>query len=160
MEKSSLNAIIAKISDKDTFNFFTDEGLLPNYSFPEAGVTLRSIILKKKAKADQHGKYKSTIFEYERPAATAISELAPANRFYAEGRMVTVDQIDMALSTIEEVAVLQRVFASRTGSDRRRHAMLSAVSQSALEGRRAEEADGPDAAGSGHHLRPRQPHRR
>jgi DEAD/DEAH box helicase domain-containing protein len=102
MEKSSLNAIIAKISDKDTFNFFTDEGLLPNYSFPEAGVTLRSIILKKKAKADEHGKYKSTIFEYERPAATAISELAPANRFYAEGRMVTVDQIDMALSTIEE----------------------------------------------------------
>ena len=52
MEKSSLNAIIAKINDKDTFNFFTDEGLLPNYSFPEAGVTLRSIILKKKAKAD------------------------------------------------------------------------------------------------------------
>lgn len=102
MEKSSLNAIIAKIGDKDTFNFFTDEGLLPNYSFPEAGVTLRSIILKKKAKADEHGKYKSTIFEYERPAATAISELAPANHFYAEGRMVTVDQIDMALSTIEE----------------------------------------------------------
>jgi DEAD/DEAH box helicase domain-containing protein len=102
MEKASLNAIIAKISEKDTFNFFTDEGLLPNYSFPEAGVTLRSIILKKKANADQHGKYKSTIFEYERPAATAISELAPANRFYAEGRMVTVDQIDMALSTIEE----------------------------------------------------------
>lgn len=102
MEKSSLNAIIAKISDKDTFNFFTDEGLLPNYSFPEAGVTLRSIILKKLAKAGAHGKYKSTVFEYERPAATAISELAPANRFYAEGRMVTIDQIDMALSTIEE----------------------------------------------------------
>jgi DEAD/DEAH box helicase domain-containing protein len=102
MEKSSLNAIIAKISDKETFNFFTDEGLLPNYSFPEAGVTLRSIILKKKTKADEHGKYKTTIYEYERPAATAISELAPANRFYAEGRMVTVDQIDMALSTVEE----------------------------------------------------------
>ena len=65
-------------------------------------MTLRSIILKKKAKADQHGRYKSTVFEYERPAATAISELAPANRFYAEGRMVTIDQIDMALSTIEE----------------------------------------------------------
>lgn len=102
MEKASLNAIIAKISDKDTFNFFTDEGLLPNYSFPEAGVTLRSIILKKKAKADAHGKYKTTVYEYERPAATAISELAPANRFYAEGRMVTIDQIDMALSTVEE----------------------------------------------------------
>ncbi len=102
MEKSSLNAIIAKIGDKDTFNFFTDEGLLPNYSFPEGGVMLRSIILKRKAKDDGHGRYKSTVFEYERPAATAISELAPANRFYAEGRMVTIDQIDMALSTIEE----------------------------------------------------------
>lgn len=100
-EKSSLNAIIAKLSDKDTFNFFTDEGLLPNYSFPEAGVTLRSIILRKKAKADEHGKFRSEILEYERPAATAISELAPANRFYAEGRRVTVDQIDMSLSTVE-----------------------------------------------------------
>jgi DEAD/DEAH box helicase domain-containing protein len=102
MEKSSLNAIIGKINDKDTFNFFTDEGLLPNYSFPEAGVTLRSIILKRKAKADDQGKFKTQIFEYERPAATAISELAPANRFYAEGRMVTIDQIDMSLSSIEE----------------------------------------------------------
>lgn len=101
-EKDSLNAIISKINEKDTFNFFTDEGLLPNYSFPEAGVLLRSIILRKKAAADQHGRFRSQVFEYERPAATAISELAPANSFYAEGRLVEIDQIDMSLSPIEE----------------------------------------------------------
>ena len=102
MEKSSLHSIIRAIKDKNTFNFFTDEGLLPNYAFPEAEIILRSIIYRKKAKPDQHGQYDTKIFEYERPAASAIHELAPDNRFYAEGRAVQVDQINMNLSEIEE----------------------------------------------------------
>ena len=102
MEKSALNAIARKIVDKDTFNFFTDEGLLPNYAFPEAGIILRSIIWRKKQNVDGAGSYKSFNFEYERPAARAIHELAPTNSFYAGGRKVTIDQIDMNLSTIEE----------------------------------------------------------
>ena len=102
MEKSSLHSIIKSIKDKNTFNFLTDEGLLPNYAFPEAGIVLRSIIYRKKTKPDKHGKYETKIFEYERPAATAILELAPENRFYAEGRVVTIDQINMNLSEIEE----------------------------------------------------------
>lgn len=102
MEKSSLHSIIRAIKDKNTFNFFTDEGLLPNYAFPEAGIILRSIIYRKKSKPDQHGRYDTRIFEYERPAASAIPELAPDNRFYAEGRVVQIDQINMHLSEIEE----------------------------------------------------------
>ncbi|MGC8490209.1 MAG: DEAD/DEAH box helicase [Syntrophobacteraceae bacterium] len=102
LEKSSINSIIKSIVDKDTFNFFTDEGLLPNYAFPQAGVILRSVIYRKRKNADGQGNYKTVAFEYERPAASAIVELAPANRFYAEGRKVTVDQIDMATSEMEE----------------------------------------------------------
>ena len=100
-EKSALNQIIKDINDKETFNFFTDEGLLPNYAFPEAGVVLRSIIYRLKKKVDQFGKHETKSFEYERSGERAISELAPSNRFYAEGRRVVIDQINMALSDIE-----------------------------------------------------------
>jgi DEAD/DEAH box helicase domain-containing protein len=101
-EKSSLGSIAQSIVSKDTFNFFTDEGLLPNYAFPEAGILLRSVILRKKKKQDGRGKYKADTYEYERPAVSAIHELAPSNEFYAEGRKVGIDQIDMRLSEIEE----------------------------------------------------------
>lgn len=101
-DKSSLNDIIKIISDKDTFNFFTDEGLLPNYAFPEAGILLRSVIYRKKKIPDDHGKYDTRIYEYQRPAATAIHELAPANTFYAEGRKVTIDRVNVELSQPED----------------------------------------------------------
>ena len=51
IEKSALQALVKNISDRDTFNFFTDEGLLPNYAFPEAGVMLHSLIYGKKRKS-------------------------------------------------------------------------------------------------------------
>jgi DEAD/DEAH box helicase domain-containing protein len=34
-EKYALQSLAENINDRDTFNFFTDEGLLPNYAFPE-----------------------------------------------------------------------------------------------------------------------------
>jgi len=101
MEKSALNKIINHIGDRDTFNFFTDEGLLPNYAFPEAGVLLRSIIFSKKAVPDKQGKYNTRVFEYERSASTALHELAPANTFYAEKRKVKIDRINLDLSETE-----------------------------------------------------------
>jgi len=101
-EKSALNKIIGTITSKQTFNFFTDEGLLPNYAFPEAGVLLRSIIYRKKKVPDKHGKYETQIFEYERSAGTAIHELAPANSFYAEKRKVQIDRVNLELSETEE----------------------------------------------------------
>ncbi|MBU0708123.1 DUF1998 domain-containing protein, partial [Patescibacteria group bacterium] len=88
--------------DRDTFNFFTDEGLIPNYAFPEAGVILRSVIYRKK-QAVQEGErnYDTWVYEYERSAVSAIAELAPENQFYAGGRKVKVDQIDMTVSDVE-----------------------------------------------------------
>ncbi len=101
-DKASLNGIIHSINEKDTFNFFTDEGLLPNYAFPEAGILLRSIIYRKRNVTDQYGKYDTRVYEYQRPAATAIHELAPANMFYADGRKVTIDRINIELSQPED----------------------------------------------------------
>lgn len=102
IEKSALQALIKSISDRDTFNFFTDEGLLPNYAFPEAGVMLNSLIYRKKQKIQEgESSYDSWNYEYERPAISALQELAPANTFYAEGRKVKIDQVDMTISEVQ-----------------------------------------------------------
>ena len=101
-EKSALQALVTLIGDKHTLNFMTDEGLIPNYAFPEAGVTLRSFIWRRKKKMDEEkGAYDSFVYEYERPAVTAISELAPDNHFFAEGRRVRIDQVGLDVSEIE-----------------------------------------------------------
>jgi len=102
-EMAGLRSVLKAMEKRETLEFFTNEGLLPNYAFPESGVLLKSIIYRRKEKvegADGAG-YESFTFEYERPGSSAISELAPNNRFYAGGRKVTIDQIDMQLSEIE-----------------------------------------------------------
>jgi DEAD/DEAH box helicase domain-containing protein len=101
-EKSALQKLASLINGRDTFNFFTDEGFIPNYAFPEAGVQLRSIIYRKKQKRQEgEGAYSTWVYEYERPASSAIKELAPANHFYAGKRKVRVDQVDLSVSEVE-----------------------------------------------------------
>lgn len=101
-EKTALNHVIAEINQKNVLNFFTDAGLLPNYAFPESGVQLKSIIYRKNEKAsDSEKKYEIRTYEYERPAASAIHELAPSNVFYAQGRKLLIDQVNVDLSKAE-----------------------------------------------------------
>jgi DEAD/DEAH box helicase domain-containing protein len=101
--RDGIHEMLKQINGKLTLNFFTDEGLLPNYAFPEEGVELRSIILKKreKPKADE-GNYQAITFEYVRPAASAITELAPGNVFYVEGRRLKIDQVVVNESTLQK----------------------------------------------------------
>ena len=109
-ERAGLLKLLAGLGDRDTFNFLTDEGLLPNYAFPEEGVTLRSVIMRTRqlAAGDRRGGQAgqsspdADIFEYMRPAAAALSELAPANAFYAGGNHVRIDRIDLNVSEIEQ----------------------------------------------------------
>jgi len=103
-ELDGLKSISLRIKRKKTFEFFADEGLLPNYAFPQSGVVLKSVIYRKKeTAADSNGKrYDTYSYEYERAGSSAISELAPNNSFYAGGRKVVIDQIDMSLSKVEK----------------------------------------------------------
>jgi len=101
VERKAIDDMIRQLNDKHTFNFFTDEGLLPNYAFPEAGVSLRSVIYRKKSKEDGQGKYDTWTHEYERPAGSAIQELAPGNAFYVDGRKLLIDQVDLNVSNKE-----------------------------------------------------------
>jgi DEAD/DEAH box helicase domain-containing protein len=93
-DRTALSRLIGSIEGKATLNVLTDEGLLPNYAFPEQGVLLRSIIVRE-AKSGSAALDPQT-FEYERPGSTAITELAPNNTFYAEGRRVVINQVDVS----------------------------------------------------------------
>lgn len=108
IELNALQSLASRINSKDTLQFFTDEGLIPNYAFPEQGVLLRSVIYR--SKKDNEASVKAAgvtaeserwMYEYERPAAAALSELAPLNMFYAGGRRVQITRIDMRVSKKE-----------------------------------------------------------
>ena len=102
-EKAALVSLKRNLNDRPLLSFFTDEGLIPNYAFPEAGVSLKSIIWRRvQESADSEGnKYESWDYAFERPARSAIVEFAPRARFYAGGRHVQVNQVDVKGSKIE-----------------------------------------------------------
>ena len=85
------------INQVQVLQFLTDRGLLPNYAFPEEGVKLKSIIVKSREANDARSDADADLIirEYQRPASSALSEFAPDQTFYAEGREVTIDRIDL-----------------------------------------------------------------
>lgn len=100
-ERHALQGLRRRTNDRHIFNFFTDEGILPNYAFPEEGVTLQSVVIRRLSRAereeDGHTKsYQKMSYEMQRPAQSALSELAPLNHFYAVGRSVQIDQVDLS----------------------------------------------------------------
>jgi len=100
-EQAALLNVVKEINKKDIFNFLSDEGLLPNYAFPESGIVLKAILYRKdddeddKNKEQAKRKYKKSVYEYSRSASAAISEFAPNNSFYVDGRKLTIDQVDL-----------------------------------------------------------------
>jgi len=60
-ERAAMNEIVRSINERNVLNFFTDEGLLPNYAFPEAGVVLRSVIYRRNSKAEDDERKYTTI---------------------------------------------------------------------------------------------------
>ena len=97
-EKRALERLFRELGEMPLFNLLTDEGLVPNYAFPESGVTLRSVIYRK----GEDGAPESDVYKYERAAASALRELAPESVFYAGGRKARIEQVDMTLSEVEE----------------------------------------------------------
>lgn len=101
--RKGLRAVYRKINGRDTFNFLTDEGLVPNYAFPEAGVKLRSVILTRPEaqRGESDRETRAITHEYERPAAMALGEFAPENRFYARAHQVRITRVDTRVSELE-----------------------------------------------------------
>jgi len=101
-EQAAYEKLAKGIEEERTLEFLTNEGLLPNYAFPEAPVRLRSVIWRKKTKAESpDGGFVTKAYDYTRPPVAALSDLAPAAQFYAGGRRVEIDQIDVETADIE-----------------------------------------------------------
>jgi DEAD/DEAH box helicase domain-containing protein len=105
-EMRLLGSMISQIQEQYPLNLFTDEGILPNYAFPETGVRFNSLIYGIEEEDENGQVYQTTeAREYIRGAGPALRELAPFNTFYAESRKVVVDQVDTGgrlNSSIEE----------------------------------------------------------
>jgi DEAD/DEAH box helicase domain-containing protein len=104
MEKSAFVRVVQNISNKDVFNFFSDEGLLPNYAFPESGIILKAVLYRKEEgdQEDKEWKQEKMVYEYTRSAASAISEFAPLNTFYVDGRKLKINRVDLTTAQIEK----------------------------------------------------------
>lgn len=101
-EVAALGRVVKDINEKNTFEFMSDQGLLPNYAFPEAGIVLKAILYR--AETSEEGekmKGEKFTYEYSRSASSAISEFAPLNSFYAGGKKLNIDQVDINTTRIE-----------------------------------------------------------
>lgn len=98
-EEKGLEQMKRELRRKNVYNFLSDEGLLPNYAFPEEGVVLKAILsrFEKKEEPGKKGKEdeQRLVYEYRRRAQTALSEFAPECSFYASGHKLRIDQIDI-----------------------------------------------------------------
>lgn len=95
-ELSGVNRLKMSILKRETLNFLTDEGLLPNYAFPEEGTTLKSVIFRRSSDPNGAQPFESDTYEYSRPAHSAISELAPNSVFYASNHKVSISRVETA----------------------------------------------------------------
>jgi len=82
-EAKNLSGIAHSIRKRNTLEFLTNIGALPNYAFPETGVTLLAKVLGNQAEGSNKAPL-SKDFEIVRGASQAIKELAPDNFFYSQ----------------------------------------------------------------------------
>lgn len=103
-ELRAYNSLRKELDNRQLLAMLTDEGFLPNYAFPEAGVTLKSVLWRKLPGRDGGPNRSEELppLSYERPANMAIRELVPDRQFYAQGRRVRVDQVDPTLNKSEK----------------------------------------------------------
>lgn len=96
-----LGGMLAEWNRTYPYNVWTDASVLPNYAFPEPGVRLRATIKRREPnEGGDEGDDEEWTTRYDtetwvRPAASALTELAPENTFYAAGLEIDVDEIDL-----------------------------------------------------------------
>ena len=91
-ERAGLGQRIQQLNNQQLLEAMTNAGLLPNYAFPEEGVSLTTIIHGKRRTGEE---YTVPVHRYSRPAHAALAEFAPRNTFFAHKSKVQVDQIDL-----------------------------------------------------------------
>ncbi|MFE9661423.1 DEAD/DEAH box helicase [Streptomyces sp. NPDC005955] len=106
---------LQQLAQSDAQGFLVEHGLLPNYTLVEDGVRLEAMLSYKEPArptrtadrradaADQpKAKWSSDPRVYDRPAESALTELAPGNAYYVRGYRHTVDGFDLGPSPTGE----------------------------------------------------------
>ena len=92
-EKRSLWQLKKSIEKRQVIEHLTNVGILPNYAFPETGVTLNAHVYGFKPEgAEQEPENKS--FEIVRSASSALKEFAPDNFFYSQGNRLEISGLN------------------------------------------------------------------
>jgi DEAD/DEAH box helicase domain-containing protein len=92
-EKRALWQLKKSIEKRQVIEHLTNVGVLPNYAFPETGVTLNAHVYGFKPEgAEQEPESKS--FEIVRSAASALKEFAPDNYFYSQGNRLEISGLN------------------------------------------------------------------
>ncbi len=92
-EQKSLWGIFKSIEKRSVLEHMTNVGVLPNYAFPETGVTLNAKVLGNKAVGSTKPPLNKD-FEITRSSRQAIREFAPDNYFYSQGYRLKVTGIN------------------------------------------------------------------
>lgn len=92
-EKSVLWGIKRQMDKRSVLEHLINIGLLPNYAFPETGVTLNARVWTNQAKASDSIPHEHQL-EIVRPASVAIREFAPGNYFYSQGYKLEISGIN------------------------------------------------------------------
>lgn len=92
---SSLEKQKHNMQDEQVIEFMTNNGLLPNYAFPETGVKLKaSVYIHPADKEDTTKSTEIREIELQRPASSGIRELAPKNYFYTQKYRLLISGIN------------------------------------------------------------------
>ncbi|MFB1486561.1 MULTISPECIES: DEAD/DEAH box helicase [unclassified Thiocapsa] len=94
-ERAGLGQRIQQMNNEHLLEAMTNAGLLPNYAFPEEGVSLTTIVHGAKSATGEP--YATPVHRYSRPAHAALAEFAPLNTFFAHKSKVQIDQVDMSV---------------------------------------------------------------
>lgn len=99
-EADGLSSGLNQIKRTETWQFLCDEGLLPNYAFPESGVKLRATFYRK-SRDPSKGQFSYDHVELMRSASSALREFAPENEFFGSGHRMKINRVDLRSSSLE-----------------------------------------------------------
>jgi len=91
--KKALWGLKRLIDKRSILEHLTNTGLLPNYAFPETGVTLNAWVKGIQAKGSSVAPTDDQV-EIVRSAEVAIRELAPDNFFYSQGNKLSISGLN------------------------------------------------------------------
>ncbi|HOC29960.1 MAG TPA: DUF1998 domain-containing protein [Treponemataceae bacterium] len=99
-EADGLRSGIEQLRQTETWQYLCDEGILPNYAFPESGVKLKATFYRKN-KNKTKSEFSYTHVELVRSASSALCEFAPENEFFGNGHRMKINRVDLKTSTLE-----------------------------------------------------------